>query len=688
MAKIPMGNFGNAMPDVQRIQMPQSQSGQMIAGALQNISQVAGQKAQQKDQQQREAEVSAKRLELYNNQIAEQEAKIKLDDTLTTEMSEQVTQLKNDVSNGTMKAQDANATLQQWSQQRYKQLESEMPGHAQKQLKQYWDDSITKQAPGFLPLQLRADAQKSVQLVDRAFDIATRYDEKQGEEYLDTYLATANMPEAEKAETRQKYKSTRNLISVDGVISNAVSAKDTASLQGLITDLDGGKYAYLDGPTAQQKKAQALSRIDAINKQIEVEENKRKTEAGKVFNEFKSQVLTGRALDDDYLANVGTAVKGTEHEAEYQFFKQQSTNFQSFGRKSTSQMLELINQQKAKMKNSKTSDAVTEEKILAVYESLYQEKLKVGKENANQLVREAGLKVNDLSAAELKANPSSWAQKAIDNGTSQLAIKDANIKLAPISPDDLLEAKKAFESMGVNEKLNFISGLISHSKGISGGSSIWGATLGQLGGGDKSYIMAGIARMNGFKSTQGEDVATAIVSGTQLLKNKQMVMPSDEILKQEFGKYVGQSVTGETANMTFAAFKSIYAHLSNRDGYQHKDNKDFNKEVLNTAAGLATGGVYDQGNFKNVNGGSIKGWKVSKPYGMTDDAFESRLAAGYQVISRSTGISVSDLEGLRLRRSNTTSKNGELQYDLINERGNPLAVKGVSWRINFKGVTK
>lgn len=209
--------------------------------------------------------------------------------------------------------------------------------------------------------------------------------------------------------------------------------------------------------------------------------------------------------------------------------------------------------------------------------------------------------------------------------------------------------------MGVNENWNFISGLISHSKGISGGSSIWGATLGQLGGGDKSYIMAGIARMNGFKSTQGEDVATAI-RWTQLLKNKQMVMPSDEILKQEFGKYVGQSVTGETANMTFAAFKSIYAQSAQPWWYQHKDNKDFNKDVLNTAAGLATGGAYDQAILKNVNGGSIKGWKVSKPYGMTDDAFESRLAAGYQVISRSTGISVSDLEGLRLRRSNITSK--------------------------------
>lgn len=683
MARIPMGNFGNAMPQVERIQMPQNQTGQMIAGALQNVSQVSGQYAQQKDQQQREAEAKQKQISLYHDNIAEAEAKVKLDDVLTSEMSEQVTLLKNEVSNGSANATVANESLKKWSDERYKQLEAEMPGHAQQNLKQYWDTNITKQAPGFLPLQLRADAQKSVALVDRVTEIATRYDRKKGREYLESNLATAQIPEADKQERIYKYESARDGMDIDDRITTAVSDKNTVGLQTLITDLDSGKYGYIDGPTAQQKKAQALSRIDAINKQVEVEENKRQTESGKVFNEFKSQVLTGRALDGDYLANVGTAVKGTEHEAEYEFYKQQSTNFQGFGRKSTSQMLELINQQKAKMKNSKTSDAVTEEKVLGVYESLYKEKLNTIKENPNQAVREVGLKVNELSPVELKANPSSWATKAIDNGVNQLALKDANIKLAPISAEDLPEAKKAFDAMGVNEKLNFIGGLVSQSKGLKNGHAIWGATLGQLGGGDQSYIMAGIARMNGYKSTSGEDVATAIISGTQALKNKQLIMPKDDLLKQEFSKYVGSTVSGNTANMTFASFKSLYAHLSERDNYIHKDKDDVNKSLMNTALGLATGGVYKQGvKF----GGSD--WKVSKPYGMTDDSFEAKTEQGYRTISKETGISVSDLESLRLRRSAKRSAKGEIQYDLINERGNPLVIGGVAWRINMMGATK
>lgn len=63
MAKIPMGNFGNAMPQVQRIQMPQDQSGQMLAGALQNF----GKTAEQIHQNQLNKEVDAKKTELLMN---------------------------------------------------------------------------------------------------------------------------------------------------------------------------------------------------------------------------------------------------------------------------------------------------------------------------------------------------------------------------------------------------------------------------------------------------------------------------------------------------------------------------------------------------------------------------------------------------------------------------------------------
>ncbi|MEG2433066.1 MAG: methyl-coenzyme M reductase, partial [Acinetobacter sp.] len=462
---------------------------------------------------------------------------------------------------------------------------------------------------------------------------------------------------------------TRDLQDIDGRITSAIENKDTASLQQLVTEMDNGGFGYTDGPTLQQKKAQVLSRIDALNKQVEVEENKRLQLAGKALTEFKSQVMTGRALDDDYLQTMGAAVQGTEYEAEYNFYKSQSTNFQSFGRLSTAEMEKRVNQQKAKMANSKTADAVTEEKVLGVYESILNEKKQTIKDNPNQAVREAGLETHSLNAGELKANPKSFAAKAIDNAVSQVALKDLNLVIKPIAAEDLPEAKQAFDAMGVNQKLDFIGNLIQQSKGVPSGNKIWSATLGQLGGGDLSYLMAGVARANNYRSRDGEDVAVAIVSGTQALKNKQLIMPKEELLKTKFNEYVGNTVSGATANMTYATYKSIYAHLMERNNAQGGTNETIETSISNAALSMATGGVYEQG-LKYGTGN--KKWKVSKPYGMDDDRFEQILDTRYAAISQKYQISEAALKDLRLRRERKSGPKGQIRYGLINERGEAL----------------
>lgn len=667
MAKIPMGNFGNAMPEVVRTQMPQRNTGQ-LAQAVGNLGQVFQNKAIDRRQKEDAADVSAKNAELYNNQMAEKEGKVKLDDVLTTELSEQITLLKNDVANGAMTADVANKNLQTWSQERFKGLENDLPMHARLDLQNYWSQNVAKNATSFLPLQLSADNKKGEVLADRYLEIGTRMDREAGAEYVKSNIQSLNIPEAQKQALIYKYQGTRDLQDIDGRITSAIENKDTASLQQLVTEMDSGGFGYTDGPTLQQKKAQVLSRIDALNKQVEVEENKRLQLAGKALTEFKSQVMTGRALDDDYLQTMGAAVQGTEYEAEYNFYKSQSTNFQSFGRLSTAEMEKRVNQQKAKMANSKTADAVTEEKVLGVYESILNEKKQTIKDNPNQAVREAGLQTHQLTGMELKTNPGGFAEKVVDNAVSQFALKDPNLVIKPIAAEDLVEAKQAFNDMGVNQKLDFIGNLIQQTKSVPKGNTIWSATLGQLGGGDLSYLMAGVARANNYRSRDGEDVAIAIVSGTQALKNKALVMPKDDLLKAEFNKYVGSTVSGATANMSFAAFKSIYAHLSERNGYQHKDKDDISKELTSTALSLATGGVYEQG----VKYGNQKTWKVSKPYGMDDDRFESILDTRYAAISQKYQISEAALKDLRLRRERKSGPKGQIRYGLINERGEAL----------------
>lgn len=640
-----------------------------------------------------EADVSAKRAELYHNDLAEKEAKVKLDDVLTTELSEQVTLLKNDVANGAMNADTANETLQQWSEKRFKDMEGELPGHAHQALSQHWSSNVTRNATAFLPLQLSADNKKGEVLADRYLEIGTRMDREAGAEYVKSNIQSLNIPEAQKQALIYKYQGARDLQDIDGRITSAIENKDTASLQQLVTEMDNGGFGFTDGPTLQQKKAQALSRIDAINKQVEVEENKRLQLAGKVLNDFKSQVLTGRALDDDYLASVGGAVVGTEHEAEYNFYKSQSNNFQSFSKLSTPEQLKRINQQKAAMANNKSADPATEEKILGVYESIHKSKMETNKNNPNQAVREAGLETHSLNAGELKANPKSFAAKAIDNGVSQLALKDPNIAVKPIAAEDLPEIKQALDGMGVNQKLDFIGNMITEAKGIPNGEKIWKSALTQLGGADRTYYLAGLAKAKN-KKINNDDLASTLINGKFLVEKGGFVLPTD--LESTFRERYGNLSNYGAFADDLTQFKYAYAVIANRDGVQHSKKDDVpNATAMNKAFELATGGVYVQepdswfGSFKTSGGGSFKSWKVPKPYGMPDDRFEAHLEKGYAGLSKMSGYTVAELKDLRLapridRNTNT------VMYNLLNERGLPLHSKDgkKTQFIIFDGVTR
>ncbi len=656
---------------------------------LAEIGRSIGGAIQARDDQQRQQEVTAKNLELYNNQLAEKEGKLKLDETLSTDFNDKVVDIKNRLSNGVITTQQADEELNTWSNAKFSELQNSLPGHAQEDLKKYWDSNVTRQRTSFLPLQLRADEQKGGVLADRFFDVATRMEREAGKEYLLKNIVGLPLSEAQKSELTNKYETTRDISDIQSKITNAISENSVEGLQEVATSLKD--YKFINGQVVQKFQTEIQSKITTLQQRQQVQENKRINEAEKVLNEYKQNVLTGRPMDLTYQTNVEKAVKGTPSETEYNFYTKQSSDFLRFQKLSTDQQLAEINKRKANMKNSSSADAVAENKILATYQSIYDNKLKTAKENPTQALREKGIELPEVNPLTLKVNPSAFAKNIVTIGSYQVAQrdKDPNATIKPIPNEALPAAKQAWEEATVDQKLNLISSMIAQTKGVKNGAKIWGEALGQLGNGDQAYQMAGYARANNFRSDAGLDVATAIVAGKQALKNKQMIQPKDALLKEKFNKYVGQSVSGETANLNYAAFQAIYAYLTEARGQTHKDADEYKEEIGRTALGLATGGVYTQsGRFKDYTDRGISDWKVSKPYGMTDATFEAKIQKGYADISKATGMSVNDLDNFRLARSPTKAANGDLMYDLINERGRPLVVKGNVWRIRMNGVDK
>lgn len=655
-----------------------SEIGRSIGGAI-----------QARDDQQRQQEVTAKNLELYNNQLAEKEGKLKLDESLSTDLNDKVVDIKNRLGNGVINTQQADEELNTFSNQKFTELQSSLPGHAQEDLKKYWDSNVTRQRASFLPLQLRADEQKGGVLADRFFDVATRMERDAGKEYLLKNIVGLPLSEAQKSELTNKYETTRDITDINSRITTAIAQNSVEGLQEVATGLKD--YKFIDGSAVQKFQTEIQSKITTLQQRQQVQENKRINEAEKVVNEFIQSTLTGRPLDLKYQNDVEQAVKGTPSEAEYQFYKKQSADFMRFQGLTTDQQLAEINSRKAKMKNSSSADPVAENKILATYQSIYDNKLKTAKENPTQALREKGIELPEVNPLTLKVNPSDFAKNIVTIGSYQVAQrdKDPNATIKPIPNEALPAAKQAWEEATVDQKLNLISSMIAQTKGVKDGVKIWGAALGQLGGGNSNYVMAGVAKANGYRSTEGRELANSIVIGTQLLKNKQLIMPKEDDMREAFNKYVGQTLTGTNANNAYEVFKAVYADTMNERGFSHssKDEKP-NEKVLGVALDLATGGVYTQPtSFRNYRGDKVSDWKVTKPYGITDDAFEAQLERGYQTISKQTGISVNNLKEFRLRQGKPSST-GAIQYDLINERGQQLVVKNAIWRITMDGVTK
>ncbi|WP_151759900.1 methyl-coenzyme M reductase [Acinetobacter nosocomialis] len=656
-----------------------SEIGRSIGGAI-----------QARDDQQRQQEVTAKNLELYNNQLAEKEGKLKLDESLSTDFNDKVVDIKNRLGNGVITTQQADEELNTWSNAKFSELQNSLPGHAQEDLKKYWDSNVTRQRTSFLPLQLRADEQKGGVLADRFFDVATtRMDREAGKEYLLKNIVGLPLSEAQKSELTNKYETTRDIMDINSRITTAIAQNSVEGLQEVATSLKD--YKFINGQAVQKFQTEIQSKITTLQQRQQVQENKRINEAEKVLNEYKQNVLTGRPLDLTYQTNVEKAVKGTPSETEYNFYTKQSSDFLRFQKLSTDQQLAEINKRKANMKNSSSADAVAENKVLATYQSIYDNKLKTAKENPTQALREKGIELPEINPLTLKVNPGDFAKNIVTIGSYQVAQrdKDPNATIKPIPNEALPAAKQAWEEATVDQKLNLISSMIAQTKGVKDGVKIWGAALGQLGGGNSNYVMAGVAKANGYRSTEGRELANSIVIGTQLLKNKQLIMPKEDDMRDAFNKYVGQTLTGTNANNAYEVFKAVYADTMNERGFSHSSKDEApNKKILNTALGMATGGVYTQPtSFRNYRGDKVSDWKVTKPYGITDDDFEAQLEKGYQTISKQTGISINNLKEFRLRQGKPSST-GAVQYDLINERGQQLVVKNTIWRITMDGVTK
>lgn len=670
MAKIPMGNFGNAMPEVVRTQMPQNQSGQMISGALQNVSQVAGQYAEkQKAEQEKRDNLTAStvvsqfsldaenmaadyRQKVASNQMSDVDADLAFSKEYGLKMDEVVSQLPKTVSQGYKENLVKYGTGQIGS---FYQTGRNVAGETAKTNLKLTLENASKMG----------DQVAAQPLVDNAFNAAADY-----------------LSPAEVIEFRANYKQQQQSNNIGYRLASAKTVQDYQSIYDELQD--ESKYEGISGATRNSVMHSAQSGILRIQKQEQQAQNKKEADAVKLVNSLQSNVMSGGKIDLEYMSNIGKATEGTAAHKDFQFIEANYVGIQEFQNLNTNDKKIRLDQFERDFKDTPSDNASDRKKLLDLYRNIYNQDVSDAKSDNVSAAGKLGIEVSGFTGQQLLSDPAGTMDLIVNNlqALNYAKKKEPNISLDPIPALNKEDIQASFEKANAKQKLDVLASIM---KGAQKNKLPLGATkeiIKTIGGGDGIYNIAAVAVANNAVY-HGKNTGHIILSGSSLIKSQNQITPSD--LEETYRSRISNLAGDGDYSANWSAFKSAYAYFESEAGHHQKSKDDgHNVDSFNKALDATTGGLYQQhntswigsGKFKTTNG-TITDWRVQKPYLMSDSGFEVAINSGFEQVAKKHNLSpdfVKDNYRLQARPGTTYDRN--VIYDLLDADGKQWNVKG------------
>ena len=217
--------------------------------------------------------------------------------------------------------------------------------------------------------------------------------------------------------------------------------------------------------------------------------------------------------------------------------------------------------------------------------------------------------------------------------------------LTVFSAQEEMVLSQLMEKAPASQKIEYLDAI---RQGLKNNNS-YTAALRQISKSDTSLAVAGIimdkpssvtAEYNKFSSNidvSPQQASELIVQGSIARKTaKDLVLPKDTELKEEFADYVGDSFAGDVsgANSAYETAKDAYAGMMAKKGNL---SGEYDESIWRQSINIATGGIYD------YNGRG----KVMLPWGMDDDTFKTRIRSKLIEIQKSTGYFPIEAVGLQ-----------------------------------------
>ncbi|ENV60986.1 hypothetical protein [Acinetobacter soli] len=637
MAKIPMGNFGNAMPQVQRIQMPQDQSGQMLAGALQNF----GKAAEQIHQNQLNKEVDAKKTELLmNDQQSKQD---------TAQYIQQSAKFSADIdlmdADITAKVQSGSLPIENAVQERQSNLEKikkeympNIPNTRKMDFDQYIDKTSYQSASKYMPVAFQsARSQASVQMNDLAETLLkSSQTVEEGEQALRQFGMSKNLPIANVENAVNKYK---NSFSTNGVNAWFAGNMDDNEQLSLMTKPEEilKTYSHLTQEQAIYYGQKNLNRIDQNNKAIEAAQKRIDADAKDATTEMRQITETGILPDDAKVQSLYSRVRGTKQELEFQKLAANTVEVQKFMRMPPDARQAYLSQLETDAHSAPSDDP----KGLGFRLDLLK------KANNNMLGNEknnASLAYSIKTGRDLPVVPTTLIAQG-DAGAIEILSNNVKNIISIHQDNGITGSLNPLSQQQQNEMKQYLSVANSVQK-LQLGTSLFKASAGNANAardminsvfGDKNSIRWAISLNNRNHSV----IANQIVSGQDLL-DKGLVKPSESALMTKTTDYLkGIAAPGSPEyKIYYDSVKANYAYLAQKsekltDKSGKLDTKNIDNELFEKAVLEVTGGKFTSGSMWGRS-------TVLRPHTVSEKSFQDQLEAFNSLNSRTYGGSDKD----------------------------------------------
>lgn len=617
MANIPIGNFGNVMPQVQPGRVIDSGAGQ-VAQAVSNLGQVGMQVSAKKLNEQQKIQ-DEKDEYFFNTQAAKYGA----------EYTDIVTTTKQKLVTGEYDENTAKAYLRQQSDNLTETYRQTLPETKHEKFNYYSEKMYLESEVNVKPLayetERRAINADFEQVAEATLKIENR--EQAYALYLDTVNRNPVLTPEQKKEAPQKWNERRDLSDAKGVLSGLEGQQDVKALQELQKNVDT-VFPHMKVETRDAYKANIESAIDRINKGLEIKAKELDKEHAQLTKDFVADAFTGYPLSESLVNQTLEAVKGTKYESEVKEAIALNKDAQKFRDASPIEQERSIARLKTELENTPQEDATALVKKLNVFTNI----AATSKQRAND---------DPIASVQSQTGHKLYTVTPEQIGSGQI-----DFKKAQITTDILADQKKANGGVGSliqwnkSERTAFKDryfdatpkqqkAMLTDLTKMAGKNKEAQKEYFSLIGGEKNaYDYMGIAKLNQLDITLHNTnirAAEVALEGKQILNAGQASVLGVEkefhnAIQSEFGNAtaIGTNEHRAYQNLAYSIYLGLAKRGENIIKRDDKGNPLINKEMAKQAFDIATGGTYKQKLGKNTN-------YIFMPYGFTQTSFEDHI---------------------------------------------------------------